>query len=236
MTKPRRGKPDSPSPGGASPEGLTMESLHHMMIEQFEKLESKVATKDCINNLLKTIEEQNKKISILEDKIAVMDSHISQLRNANDNLEQYQRRLCLPIDGIDLPPQGQKETGEDCLQKVQDVFAELGIEIHDNVIDRAHRVGKVKNYEGQRGRQMIVRLTTWRHRTKIYRSRKNTQKYKIRLDLTMRRREVLKEANKLLNSTTDSFAFADVNCNLCWFHRGSYKYFESLDDLKILMQ
>ena len=67
------------------------QTLSH--VEQFEKLETKVATKDCISNLLKTIEEQSKKISILEDRIAVMESHISRLRRANDNAQQYQRRL-----------------------------------------------------------------------------------------------------------------------------------------------
>ena len=63
MTKPRRGKPDSSSPGDVPPEGLTMESLYHEMIKQFEKLESKIATKDCISNLVKIIEEQNRKFS-----------------------------------------------------------------------------------------------------------------------------------------------------------------------------
>ena len=46
------------------------------MIEQFEKLETKVAMKDCISNLLKVVENQSNIITILEDKIAVMDSHI----------------------------------------------------------------------------------------------------------------------------------------------------------------
>ena len=77
MTKPHLGKPDFPSPEGASPEGPTMENLQHTMIEQFEKRENKMAMKDCISNLVKIEEEQNNKISILEDKIVIMDSHIS---------------------------------------------------------------------------------------------------------------------------------------------------------------
>ena len=236
MTKPRCVKSDSPSSDGASPVGLTMDKLYHMMVEQFQKLETKVATKDCISNLLKTIEDQSKKISILEDRIAVMESHISRLRMANDNTEQYHRRLCLRIDGIDLLPAVQKESAEECLQKVKDFFAELGVEIPDDVVDRAHRIGKVTNYKGKQSRQMIVKLTTWRHRTMIFRARKNSQRYKARLDLTARRREILQEANKLLNSNMESFAFADVNCRLCWYHCGSYKYFESLDDLKKLIE
>ena len=68
------------------------------MIEQFEKLETKVEAKDCISNLPKTIEDQSKKLSELKDRIAVMESHISRLCMTNDNAGQYQRRLCLRID------------------------------------------------------------------------------------------------------------------------------------------
>ena len=87
MTKPRRVRSDSPSPQGASPVGLTMDKLYCMMVELLEKLETKVATKDCISNLLKTIEDQSKKISVLEDRISVMETHISRLCMANDNAE-----------------------------------------------------------------------------------------------------------------------------------------------------
>jgi len=72
---------------------------------------------------------------------------------------------------------------------------------------------------------MILRFTTWRHRTMVYRARKNSGKYK-------RGSEMLEKANKLLESSETSFAFADINCNLCWFNCGTYKYFENLEDLK----
>ena len=45
MTKPHRGTSDSPSPEGVSSVGIAMDSLHHMMIEQFEKLEDEIAIK-----------------------------------------------------------------------------------------------------------------------------------------------------------------------------------------------
>ena len=88
------------------------------------------------------------------------------------------------------------------------------MEIPDDVGDRAHRIGKVTNHRGKPSRQMIVKLTTWRHRTMIFRARKNSQKYKVRLDLTARRRDIIQDANKLLNSNMESFAFADINCRL----------------------
>ena len=52
------------------------------------------------------------------------------------------------------------ETREDCLEKVQKVFSELNVEIPENVIDRAHRIGKEVKINGHNVRQMIVRITT----------------------------------------------------------------------------
>ena len=238
MTKPRKGKSDSPNPSPATspPSGLTMESLYDWMTERFTKLEDKVATRECIKGLMETINDQNQKISMMEDKIAVMERHISQLQVANDGIEQYQRRLCLRNSGIDLPSLGQNATAQDCLDKVNDVFPDLGVEIPCDVIDRAHRIGKVTNYNGKKCRQMIVRFTTWSHRTMVYRARKNNGKYRVKLDLTKRRSDILEKANKLLESSETSFVFADINCNLCWFNSGTYKYFDSLEDFKLKLK
>jgi len=49
-------------------------------------------------------------------------------------------------DDIGLPPAGQKESAEECLQNVKIVFVELGVEISDDAVDRAHRIGKITNY------------------------------------------------------------------------------------------
>ena len=100
------------------------------------------------------------------------------MKKSSDNVEQYQRRLCLRINGIDSQQEGQIETGEECLQKVKNVFNELKFEIPDTVVDRAHRIGKVIKINGVHVRQMIVRFTIWRHRTIVYNARKNSGKCK----------------------------------------------------------
>ena len=97
----------------------------------------------------------------------------------NDNPKKDQCCLCLLIDGIDLPSAGQKESTEDCLKKDKIDFVELGIEFPDDVVDYAHRIGKIINYKGKQSRQMIVKLATWCHRTMICRAMKNNQKYII---------------------------------------------------------
>eukprot|EP00795_Rhopilema_esculentum_P010179 gene10179-18849_t len=175
-----------------------MENLHDLRRQQFEKLENEIATKDCISNLMKIIEDQNKKINMMENKVAVLKRDISQLQIVKDNLEQYQRRLCLRISGIDLPPHGMKESADDCLDKVKHVFAELGVKVPEEVIDRAHRVGKATDQNGKSGWQMIVGLTTWRNRTMIYRGRKNVTKYRVKHDFTKKQGEVLKNKNDYL--------------------------------------
>ena len=70
----------------------------------------------------------------------------------------------------------------------------------------------------------------------VYRARENSGKYKIKLDLTKRRSEILEKGNKLLESSETSFAFADINCNLCWFNCGTFKCFENLEDLKFKLK
>ena len=95
-----------------------------------------MATKECITRLMSIIEEQKGKIQQMENKIAVMDSHISHLRKLNEANEQYQRRLCLRINGIDMPSNGVKETGEECLSKVRNALDKLKVDIPDMVIGR----------------------------------------------------------------------------------------------------
>ena len=147
-------------------------------------MEEKLASKACIQQLHDATEGQSERIEILESKVVIMENYIARLENSMDDQEQYQRRLCLRIDGIPPVAQGKEESREQCLKKVKAVFNELKVNIPDAVIDRAYRIGQVKTVAGKRTRQMIVRFTTWRHRTALYRARKSCNQYKIRLDLT----------------------------------------------------
>ena len=233
MTKPRKEKSSGATPTDPAME-FTVESLYKLMKEKLDDLDQKVATKSCIDKLLNIIEEQKQKMSEMEDKIAVLESHITQLKKSSDNLEQYQRRLCLRINGIDLQQEGQIETGEEWLQKVKNVFNEFKIEIPDTVVDRAHRIGKVVKVNGVHVRQMIVHFTTWPHRTMVYNARKNSGKYKIKLDLTKHRVHLLKKANELLKLDQHSFAFCNINCQPCWYNNGKYHFFNDLHELERL--
>ena len=128
MTKPQK---------GSSAQSLDSNMLE-IMFEKLEKLEEKVATKECISNLMTISKEQKETSARMEDKIAVLESHIDHLVLANDKVEQYQRRLCLCSNGSKLPSDvDEKETSDGCHDKVKGVFEELGLSIPMNVIDRA---------------------------------------------------------------------------------------------------
>ena len=87
----------------------------------------------------------------------------------NDS-EQYSRRTSLRINGI---PIEQNEKANDCLQKVKTEVAKLGLNLQDSDFDRAHRIGPAKDSNGVefKNRQMIVKFTYFRARTKVYQGR-----------------------------------------------------------------
>ena len=132
-----------------------------------------------------------------------------------DDNEQYSRRSCLRITGIPLPENG-KESPQECTKKVIDVFAELEVNISEDDIDRAHRVGKkTTDDDGIEGQAMIVKLYSWKDRVSVYRARKKLEDKRIFTDLTYRRAKLLKLAQTLVKSNPDfEFAFADINCRL----------------------
>ena len=161
-----------------------------------------------------------------------MNAHIDQLQCNSDDLEQYQRRLCLRINGIPAPESGKRETAEESLEKVKEVFEELGIDIPDVVIDKAHRLGNMTEIDGKSYEQMIVRFTNRRQRTLVYRAWKKSKSHSIKLDLTAARAPILKNANNnLLPSRKYSFVFAGINCRLCAKLGSKFFYFANEREL-----
>ena len=116
------------------------------------------------------------------------------------------------------------------------VFKELKVDIPDPVLDRAHHIGKPKMVGKMKVQQMIARFTTWRHRTLVYRAQKNFKKYKIHLNLTKPRLDLLIKANNLLDENDEMFVFADVNCRLCAKMNESFKYFETLGEFQDIVR
>ena len=185
---------------------------------------------------IKSLEDR---VEILESKMAVLDSlerRIALLDNLErkiDDGEQYSRRLCLRINDIDLPQQGESEN---CMEKVKEVLDELDCGVGIGSVDRAHRIGpkRARNSDGKVRHQMIVRFSSFTDRTKVYRSRKKVKRVRIRLDLTRSRLSTLLEAEDWAESCDGiDFVFADINCNLsAKLKNGKFIFFVSVDDLQ----
>ena len=209
------------------------------------KLEEKIHS--CVEDALqKVVAKKNDDIVKLQSDVEMLQQHVKSLKEQNEILgnkcreghddilkiceenEQYSRRLCLR--GI---PTVENEKSEDVLEKVREIISENQVDIPDTGLDRAHRVGPVIDDK----QCVIVRFSTFRHRTLFFRKRKDFCDMKVRLDLTKRRYKLLRAAQEMVESNENiDFVFADINCRLkVRFKGGKFKPIESLKDLELLI-
>ena len=153
----------------------------------------------------------------------------------NEGLEQYGRRLCLCIDGVTAV---KDESSDDVLEFTNSLFKEAKVSALDNVLDRAHRIGP--NYTdritSKKCKSIIVRFSIFRHRTLFYRARKKFKSgFKVKLDLTKSRFNLLKKANDHVKEIPGiRFCYADVHCRLrVNFHDTKQEdiFFSTFDEL-----
>jgi len=217
----------------ASKEGIDqLKSLFRELNVKIEQQNNEIISlKNDMNDQNNKISTLENKVGVLEDKVGVLTASISALKAQSDNQEQYSRRYCLRIQGID---QAQNERGVDCVTKVIEVCKNLNINIEEKDIDRAHRVGKDR-------KTMIVKFFSFPKRTSVYKARKNSNDsnggIRIRLDITKDRLNILDEAKKLITDNCPvDFVFADINCNLvAKLKNNKYTFFDNLDNFKLLI-
>ena len=92
-------------------------------------------------------------------------------QSRNKELEQYGRHLCLRIDSV---PTVQNESSYDVLEFTKSLFKEANVTNLDNVLDCVHRIGPsyTDRITSKRCKSIIVRFTTFQHRTLFYRASK----------------------------------------------------------------
>ena len=98
---------------------------------------------NCYRNgmLTHTIHETEWRCAYYTFSLGIVCTQAKQLEKRVDDMEQYQRRLCLRINGI---PCSNDESAEDCLRKVKSLVKnDLKVDVPDLAFDRAHRIGKV---------------------------------------------------------------------------------------------
>ena len=164
----------------------------------------------------------------LRDRVAVLSNAIDHLKVSADAQEQYSRRTCLRIKGI---KKERDETAEKCLLKVKNMCKDLNVNIPDESFERAHRIGKDKD-------SIIVKFTSFRYRTLLYRNRKKEGPVKIHLDITKKRLDLLDKARNLITDDCGvEFVFADINCNtVARMSDNSYKFFNDLEKFTELLR
>ena len=206
---------------------LKLQETLQQQNKEITLLKRQVESQDSTIKLL--TENHNTEVKKLEDKIAVMSASVDHLKSQADNHEQYSRRYCLRIKGIENE---ENETSVDCVRKVTEVCESLNYTVEASDIDRAHRVGKDR-------KTMIVKFFSFAKRTNLYKARKNNEEsgVKIHLDVTKSRLNLLDEADKLIVDTGPvDFVFADINCNtVAKMKNNRFKFFNNLDQFKKLL-
>ena len=151
----------------------------------------------------------------------------------NEELEQYGRRLFLRIDGF---PLNNNETSKDVLYSINDLFELLEVNIPDVVVDHKHNIGFIyKEYAINKNcKGIIVRFTTFRHRTMLYRVRSKLKGVKVRLDLTKSWHDSLSNAN-FKQILAIRFCYVDVGYRVKAKFTGERQddvFFSSVDKLR----
>ena len=212
----------------------TNEELKQLITE----MKNTMVTKDKFDELFKLLGEKDDKIAELEDRVKELEYQANLYERRLDDLESYGRRQNLRIVGIPPSPNGHKESADEVLEKVKDAIAALDVpNLNVNeVIDRAHRVGKKYRREGSNDeiQPIIVRFTSWRSRTAVYRKRQKQGPTRFYTDLTKRRLDLKKLADaRTRDNEKVKFAFADVNNNIgLRLADNRMVYFNSIEELE----
>ena len=145
-------------------------------------------------------ERKDKELDRCKEKITQQEQSIIRLEHSMNNMEQYSRRSCLRIFGL------QEKKGEDTDTLVKEVItSKLGVSL-DIVkdIDRSHRTGRTpvsaqsetsvtSGTDQPKSRPIIIKLTSYRKKREILQNRKKLKGTKIVIveDLTMKNQKLL---------------------------------------------
>ena len=224
------------------------DEINAMMESKFDELKNVFIgeTKEILNSSIKEemktlfteelpkFKEVSKKMDEITSTNKMLQQHVTSLKRSNEDLikkreenEQYGRRLCLRTKGI---PRKEKERSDEVLEQVRKLFGEADVTIPDAVLYIAHHVSK-SNHD------VIVRFTTFRHRTLFYRKRKTLKGKSVHLALTKSRLKLLNNANNLISSRSDiAFCYADINCRCkVRYSDGKELFFESISNLENIL-
>ena len=87
------------------------------------------------------LSQKDKELRVLKSQVTLLQNHVSTVKHALDKkvdeLEQYGRRVCLRIEGVEHQV---NEKSDEVLKKVMNIIKESETEIPESVLDRAYRI------------------------------------------------------------------------------------------------
>ena len=197
------------------------------------ELEGKVSQLQNKNNNLEN------RVKELESYQAVSHRVNSELSKEVDRLGQYTRRSNLIIRNMWLP---EGEKNEQLHQKVKDVIKnDLNLSSEADDIDKLHRVGKVKENNGKKHQNIIVRFRSHSSRYSVFSQKKKLRNLKIGPNLTTTRNKLLSEAINFVDSIEEvNFVYADIHgdtkVRLKEAHNGKFVFlFNTIEELEKLL-
>ena len=103
------------------------------------------------------------KVEKLESMISIHVNTICQLLVRCDDTEQYKRRNCLHIHGVEVK---EKESEDDVMNTLEKCYSSLNVPFDTNDIDRAHRIGLsyTGNHLRKKVKPIIVKFRSWKVR------------------------------------------------------------------------
>ena len=145
----------------------------------------------------------------LEEKQAVT-SHVNDLLNKEvDRLNQYTRRSNIVFRNVFVP---ENETIEKVEENVRNMIGKMGLP-EDVVkdLDKAHRLGAVKQINGKKHQDVIARFKSHSARYKVFSKRKSLRNIRISPNLTKSRSKTLHEAVELTKNIEEEWGFVFAN-------------------------
>ena len=169
---------------------------------------------------------EDKFVKVVQDNVALKSENLglrNEIQNVGvrvDDLQQYDRKECLRIEGL---PYVKDETKEQLLDTIIKSFQNKGARIAKSDVYRLHRSGKpIKNKRGLLVQQVIVRFQTWDARQMAFNTRYNNdsgRKTDGVFDLTRRRLDLLKSAKYQLLDHPNCHVYANSECLLIFKDR-----------------
>ena len=143
---------------------------------------------DKFDEYEKDRKEKEKIINGLQNDVSFLKERIDLLEKKSDDSEQYSRRNCLLVHGVEEQEQENTEN------IVLNVIKELDIELSVKDLNRSHRIGKSSSKSKRR--PIIVKFISYNDRREIFNNKKRLKGTGLSIteSLTAERMRQLKKA------------------------------------------